>query len=61
MDDAADPTVNAQNGVVVAMLTYPPRNVAAGPAPDCVTDSVGMLSVEEAKRPPWNQNGVVVA
>ena len=48
-------------GDVVPIPTFPPRNVAAGPVPDCVTANVGMEAVLEAKSPPWNHAGVVEA
>ena len=57
----AVPTENRENGLVVPMPTLPPRKVAAGPAPDCVTASVGCAEEEEAKIPACAQSAVVVA
>jgi len=65
-------TVSAQNGVEVPMPRRPVDviriasneavlNVAIGPVPLCVTAKVGMEAVEEAKSPPWNHAGVVLA
>lgn len=48
-------------GEVVAIPTLPPVNIAAAPVPDCVTASVGVAEVDEAKIPPCAQNGVVEA
>src|SRR3989344_5118703 len=49
------------HGVDVPIPMFPPKNVAAGPVPLCVTAKVGIDAVEEAKSPPWNHAGVVEA
>ena len=55
------PIEKREPGDEVPTPTFPPIKVAAGPVPLCVTARVGIAEVEEAKRPPWNQKGVVVA
>jgi hypothetical protein len=55
------PTERVLYGEVVPIPTFPPRKVAAGPAPSCETARVGYAEVEEAKIPARPQSAVVVA